>query len=168
MRILVVEDDKPVRDLLMHLCSREGHEVSGAGSAGEALVLLRDAPFELLITDIIMPGLDGLALIRRAKAIQPEIMPIVLTGHTGNYTLEDILAAGASDLILKPFRTPELRARLKLAGDQLRTLQQLKAQERTLQTASTEMIDVLRQELKEARQAVARLSAVVARGDEPI
>lgn len=168
MRILLVDDEPHIRHLLGRICTREGHEVAEAGSAGEALALLRTAAFDMLITDIVMPGLDGLALVRRAKAIQPEIKPIVITGHAGDYTLQDVLAAGAADLILKPLRAAELRARLKLADDQRRAEAQIRTEKRALQASSSQMIDGLQRELDEARQVVARLSAVLVRGDEPI
>jgi DNA-binding response OmpR family regulator len=168
MRILIVDDEEAVRKILCQICTREGHEVLQAGSAAEALVLLRVEALDLLITDVVMPELDGFALVRRAKSMQPDIMPIVITGHAGEYTLEDVLDAGASDLILKPFRAPELRARLKIASDQRRTMDQLKARGRAIQSVSSEMIDGLQKELDEARQQAARLAAVIARGDETV
>lgn len=168
MRILLVDDEKAVLDLLCQLCAREGHDVHRAESAADALLLLRTEPFDMLVTDIVMPGLDGLALVRRAKVMQPTIMPLVITGHAGEYTLEDVLNAGASDLLLKPFRAPELRARLKLASDQRRAMDQLKEQGRAMQAMSSAMIGGLQRELDEARQHAARLAAVVARGDEPV
>jgi DNA-binding NtrC family response regulator len=168
MRILVVDDEEAVLALLSQLCTREGHDVSAVKSAGDALGELRTKPFDLLITDIVMPDLDGLALVKRARAMQPDIMPIVITGHSGRYTLEEVLEAGAADLILKPFRAPELRVRLKLADEQRRLVAQLKAQGRALQNASAEMIDGLERELDDARQKVARLAEVVARGDRTI
>ncbi len=168
MRILLVDDERAVLDLLCQICTREGHDVARAESAADALVQLRTEPFDMLITDIVMPGLDGLALVRRGKAMQPDLMPLVITGHAGEYTLEDVLNAGASDLLLKPFRAPELRVRLRLASDQRRMREQMKAQGRAMQLMSSEMIGGLQRELDEARQYAARLAAVVARGDEPV
>ncbi len=167
MRILVVDDEKPILELLGRLCTREGHETTLTGTAGEALAELRTHAFDLLLTDLCLPDLDGLALVRRARAMQPDIMPIVITGHAGQ-ALEDVLVAGATDLILKPFRAPELRARLKMAEDQRKMVQQLKAQGRAVQNSTAEVIDGLQRELTEARQAVARLAEVVARGDRTV
>jgi CheY-like chemotaxis protein len=167
MRILVVDDEVSVLELLGRLCAREGHEVTLTKTAREALGELRTHAFDLLLKDLLLPDLDGLALVRRARAMQPDIMPIVITGHAGQ-SLEDVLVAGATDLMLKPFRAPELRARLKLAEDQRRTMQQLKAQGRAIQASSAEVIDGLQKELAEARQTVARLAEVVARGDRTL
>jgi DNA-binding response OmpR family regulator len=167
MRILVVDDEVPVLELLGRLCSREGHDVTMTQTAGEALNELRTHAYDLLLTDLMLPDLDGLALVRRARAMQPDIMTIVITGHSGQ-TLEDVLVAGATDLLLKPFRAPELRARLKLADDQRRLVQQLKTQGRQIQATSEEVIDGLQKELQEARQTVARLAEVVARSDRTL
>jgi DNA-binding response OmpR family regulator len=117
MRILIVDDEKSIRDLLCQLCTREGHAVVTAESVPDALAHLKAGDFELLITDIVMPQIDGLALVRRARALQPEIVAIVITGHAGRYSYEDVIEAGAADLLLKPFRAAELRARLKLAEE---------------------------------------------------
>jgi DNA-binding response OmpR family regulator len=168
MRILVVDDEKPVLDLLGILCSREGHETTLTLTAGDALRELRMHTFDMLLTDLVLPDLDGLALVRRARTMQPDIMPVVITGHAGQYSLDDVLAAGAADLLLKPFRAPELRARLKLADEQRRTVQQLKAQGRAIQSSTAEVITNLQRELEEARQTVARLADVVARGDRTL
>ena len=164
MRILVVDDEPPVLELLGRLCAREGHDVTLTKTAGEALGELRAHGFDMLLTDLALPDLDGLALVRRARAMQPAIMPIVITGHTGQ-ALESVLLAGATDLLLKPFRAPELRARLRLAEEQRRVVQQLKAQGRAIQTSNAETIEDLQRQLQEARQTVARLAGVVAGGD---
>jgi hypothetical protein len=68
--------------------------------------------------------------------------------------------------MLKPFRAPELKARLKLAADQKRMFEQLKARERAIKTTSMEMIDGLQRELGQVKQTAARLTAVVTRGDD--
>jgi DNA-binding NtrC family response regulator len=168
MRILVVDDEQPILELLGTLCSRDGHEAVLSLTAADALRELRMRTFDLLLTDLALPDLDGVALLRRAKTMQPEIMPIVITGHTGLHSLDDLLAAGAKDVILKPFRAPELRARLQLAEEQRRMVQQLKAQGRAIETSNAEVISGLEKALEEARQTVARLSDIVAGGDRTL
>ena len=167
MRILLVDAEKPVLEMLGRLCAREGHDITMTHTAGEALGQLRSHTFDLVLTDLQLPDLDGIALVRRAKAMQPEIMPIVITGQ-GGQTIEDALVAGATDLLLKPLRAPELRARLKLAEDSRRVVHQLKAQAKALQSSTAEVIDGLQRELQEARQTVARLAEVVARSDSTV
>jgi CheY-like chemotaxis protein len=134
-------------------------------SSIDALARLQSGIFDLLVTDILMPGMDGLSLVRRAKALHAELLVIVITGHAGQYSLDEVVAAGASDLLLKPFRAPELRARVKLATEHRAALQEWKARKRALQRASAQVIQGLQRELEEARQVPARReSAAVDRG----
>lgn len=156
MRILLVDDEKAILDLMCLVCEREGHEVTGTQSSIDALARLQGGLFDLLITDIVMPGMDGLALVKRARALHAELMVIVITGHAGRYTLDDVVAAGASDLLLKPFRAPELRARLRLATEQRNALEEWKSRKRALQRASAQVIQGLQKELEEARQQATR------------
>jgi DNA-binding response OmpR family regulator len=158
MRILV-DDEATVLDLVAMLCAQEGHEVAKARSSTEALRQLHTSIFDLLVTDIVMPGINGLVLVRKARALHHDLMAIVITGHAGDHTPADVLAAGATDLILKPFRPPEFRARLRLAVEQKQNMERLRAERRDVQRAGAEMISSLQRELEEARQQVARLSA---------
>lgn len=159
MRILVVDDEQSVLELLALICAREGHEVATAASSTDALAQIKTGLFDLLITDIVMPGMDGLELVRRSKTLHADLMAIVITGHAGQYTLADVLAAGATDLMLKPFRAPELRARLKLAMEQRHAIDSWRERRREAQRAGAEMIAGLQRELEDARHQVARLSA---------
>src|SRR6201988_2657501 len=101
MRILVVDDEVPVLELLGRLCSREGHDVTLTKTAGEALNELRTHAFDLLLTDLLLPALDGWALVRRPRAMQTDIRPIVITGRAGQ-TLGDVRVAASTVRLLKP------------------------------------------------------------------
>ena len=101
----------------------------------------------------MMPPPDGLSLIRRAKATQPQLEAIAITGHSGQYQLSDALAAGTSDLLLKPFRMDELTARIALAAERRRAVETLREQRNTLHQVSTDMIKGLQNEIVEARSA---------------
>lgn len=109
-KILVVDDESVIRDLLSDILSDEGYAVHTAPSGGRALDLLRDDDeFILLFTDIMMPEMDGIELIRKARGVRPEIIPIVMTGYA---TLESARAAvkeGAYDYVLKPFSLSEVK-----------------------------------------------------------
>jgi DNA-binding response OmpR family regulator len=80
-----------------------------------ALIHLATEPVDLLITDLQMPGPDGLTVIREARRLQPDIFTLIITGHAGQYPVAEVLAAGTADVIFKPFHMNELRARLSLA-----------------------------------------------------
>jgi DNA-binding response OmpR family regulator len=159
MRILVVDDEEPVLDLVALLCTQEGHDVAKARSSTDALRQLHTSIFDLIVTDIVMPGINGLMLVRKARALHRDLMAIVITGHAGEHTPADVLAAGATDLILKPFRPTEFRARLRLAVEQKQMMERWRAERRDVQRAGAQMIASLQRELEEARQQVARLSA---------
>ncbi len=152
MRILVVDDEPTILALLRTACEADGHEVVTCEASLAALDYLGAHKVDLLITDIVMPPPDGLTLVREARALQPSLMAIVMTGFAAKHTLEEVLGAGASDLLFKPFKVQELRARVSLADDRRRTIETLHARRIALQQASAEMIRGLEQELVEARR----------------
>jgi len=80
-KILIVDDEKDVRESTMRLLLRKGYYADGAESGIDALEKIREESFDLLIVDIRMPGMDGIEMLRRVKEINPEIIAIILTGH---------------------------------------------------------------------------------------
>lgn len=120
MRVLIVDDDEPMTELLSAVCESDGHEAVRCGSSKDAVTHLESARFDLLITDIAMAPPDGLELVRAARSLQPELLAIAVTGYWGRYTLPEVLATGALDLMFKPFRVEELRARLAMAAERRR------------------------------------------------
>jgi two-component system sensor histidine kinase/response regulator len=108
-RILVVDDE---RDLVTALCrtlEAQGYSTTGAASGPQALDALRSAAavdatrFDVLITDLMMPAMDGIALLRAAQDIDANLVSIVMTGHGTIHTAVEALKSGALDYILKPF-----------------------------------------------------------------
>src|SRR5579872_3661124 len=102
-RILVVDDEKPHMLLLRTALERHGYTAVGVGDANEALATLRDGGFEIIITDLKMPGMDGISLLRSARALDPDIVGVVMTGHGSIASAVESMQAGAQDYILKPF-----------------------------------------------------------------
>jgi signal transduction histidine kinase len=108
-RLLIVDDERGLVAALSRILEAEGYATSGAGSGGEALAALRDAAagrcpaFDVLITDLKMPGMDGIALLRAAQNIDADLMSIVMTGHGTIDTAVEAMKGGATDYILKPF-----------------------------------------------------------------
>lgn len=110
---LVVDDEEELRYLLKEFLKTYNLQVEEADSEKKALEIFKEkGPFTILITDIVMPGGDGLTLIRKIKEISPETMILAMTGYARNYGYVDVVAAGADDLIQKPFSLEELEARL--------------------------------------------------------
>jgi DNA-binding response OmpR family regulator len=152
MRILIVDDEASIVELLSSVCVRDDHDVASCTSSTEALQYLEANRVDLLITDIAMGPPDGLQLIREAREKQPQLLAIAITGYAGRYALEDVLGAGASDLMFKPFRMDELRARVALADERRRMVETLNARRQSLQQMSADMIKGLEQELEDARR----------------
>ena len=105
--ILVVEDDALMRSFLVDVLAAEGHRVESAmdGTAGLAC-FERDA-WDLVITDLKMPGLDGLSLLREGRKIRPDARWIVITAHGSVESAVEAMKAGAIDYLLKPFKSPD-------------------------------------------------------------
>ncbi|MDE3156428.1 MAG: response regulator [Acidobacteriota bacterium] len=158
MRILIVDDEESIVELLSSVCLRDDHDVASCTSSNEAMSYLKANRVDLLITDIAMGPPDGLQLIREAREIQPKLLAIAITGYAGRYGLEEVLAAGASDLMFKPFRMDELRARVALADERRRTIDTLNSRRQQLQQMSADMIRGLEQELQEARRPASDLA----------
>jgi CheY-like chemotaxis protein len=110
VKILIVDDEQFVRDLLEKVLKRRGHEVTAAADADQALAALETSTFDLLLTDVVMPGMDGFDLLRRVKSAWPDIKVIVLTGYARKQSISDFLLYGADDYLSKPFQVHELVA----------------------------------------------------------
>jgi CheY-like chemotaxis protein len=107
-KILIVDDEQFVRDLLEKVLRRRGHEVTVASDADHALQAFAQANYDLLLTDVVMPGMDGFDLLRRVKSAYPAIKVIVLTGYARKQSISDFLLYGADEYLSKPFQVHEL------------------------------------------------------------
>jgi len=105
-RILVVDDDDGVRTFVAEALETDGHDVRQAADAREALRRLEAESFHVLLTDLRMPGLDGIELVRRARAEQPELEIIVLTAYGTVETAIEAMKLGAFDYLQKPVESP--------------------------------------------------------------
>src|SRR5688572_8693557 len=103
--------------VLCEMLVEQGYDVLGCASAEEALVVLREQKVDLLITDLMMPGMDGITLLRLAQEIHPYLLGIVTTGQGTIQTAVDAMKIGAFDYVLKPFRLSALLPTLARAAD---------------------------------------------------
>jgi two-component system response regulator AtoC len=115
--VLVVEDEAYVRDSLLAILTTQGFDVAGAASVGEALALLAKTPVDVVLSDLRMPGADGMELVKRLQASSPETPVVILTGHGNVSSAVACLRAGASDYILKPADPEALEVALDRALD---------------------------------------------------
>jgi len=114
-RLLVVDDEANLRTGLRDLLSLMGYHVEEAASGREALESLQSEPYDLMVLDIRMPGMDGVEVMHRARQMYPDLSIIVLTAHA---SLESAIAAvksGAADYMLKPFNVDDLATTISQA-----------------------------------------------------
>jgi diguanylate cyclase (GGDEF)-like protein len=111
--ILIVDDDAAILKFMKIVLEMEGYECETSLSSQAALELIQSAPFDIMITDIVMPGMSGLELTGKAKGVRPNMPVIVTTGFVDNLSYDKAIEAGASDFIKKPFSEKELIARIK-------------------------------------------------------
>jgi DNA-binding NtrC family response regulator len=107
--LLIVDDEAKMRRLLELQLSAAGFTVVTASNAEEGLACLREQPVDLAVTDLRLPGMDGLALLQAVKRDFPALPVIVMTAHGTVETAVEAMKAGASDYVLKPFPLEELR-----------------------------------------------------------
>jgi len=117
-KILVVDDDPIIRDSLSEFLKLEGYQCQGAGSFHEALKELEKQPYNLIITDVNMPEVDGFELLRVVKKRYPEIVAIVITGYGTIESAVEAIKMGAYDYLTKPIVDDEIRLLVKRAVDQ--------------------------------------------------
>lgn len=104
IRVLVVDDDAKMRELLLDTLCALGYETLGAGDGEEALSLLEDEKIDLVITDIKMPKMNGAILLQEIKKKNPQLPVVLITGYNYIYPREQMIGKGANGFVSKPFR----------------------------------------------------------------
>ena len=108
-RLLIVEDEETLRESLKRVFIREGYEVEVSRSVEASLTMMEEQSFDLIITDIILPGLDGIELLKRCREQNPEQLIIVMTAFASLETAVEALRGGAYDYIIKPIIHEEIK-----------------------------------------------------------
>lgn len=116
-RILIVDDDDVIRDTLFELLSLE-YSCETAGTAEGALTKLEAEPFDVVITDISMPGLSGMELLKRVLQLYPGTPVIMISGLSDEEQAQSLINLGAFDYLLKPFRLEVVEESVKRAIEQ--------------------------------------------------
>jgi len=119
-RILVLDDEPIVCDMVAEVLSNGGFSCEKAHTASEALDRLSSESFDCLVSDIRMPGMDGIELLKKARAIDPDLEVILMTGLVDANSAIAALKAGASDYIVKPFSVEEILHCVKRAVEHRR------------------------------------------------
>ena len=135
-RILVVDDERSMREMLAILLKREGHEVSVAESGRGAIDLLNQKPFDLVVSDARMPDVDGLEVLRHARSINPSVIAIMVTAYGSPDLLRGVAQLGVNDYVEKPFNTEVLRFRIRKELDRRRLQQENVLLKRAMHSAN--------------------------------
>jgi len=114
-RILVVDDERSMRELLQIVLRREGHQVRLAEDGPSAVAEMAREPIDVLISDIKMPGMSGVEVLREAKRLDPDIVGIMVTAYASTESAVEALRLGAYDYLTKPFDVEELKAKVRNA-----------------------------------------------------
>ncbi len=116
-RLLIVDDEAAQRAALCDILGTEGYVTRSFASGREALAALRSESFDALLTDLMMPEIDGITLLRARREKDPDLACMVMTGHATVATAVEALKAGADDYVMKPFNVTQILAVLTRALD---------------------------------------------------
>ena len=133
--ILIVDDERAIQDSIAWCLRTDGHEVRTAGSGEEAMAIMAGQGFDLIVSDIIMPGLSGVDLLRKARALQPRTPVVLITAFATVETAVEALREGASDYVLKPFKFDDLRLRVRRLLEHRAAFQESAQCRRTVESA---------------------------------
>lgn len=126
LKVLLVDDEPVILKMLGEWMSRLGHTWVQSANGMEAVVALNRETYDIVITDINMPRMDGMQLLKHVKKNLPHTDVIVISGQSGRYSFEDMIAAGAISFLTKPFLIKDLQAALNSGQVQRNLKQQLK------------------------------------------
>jgi DNA-binding NtrC family response regulator len=117
VKILFVEDDDRLRDVLLEAAAMEEYDARGVSNAEAAVELLRGEHFDVLVTDVTLPGMSGLELLRHCARLRPGILPIVITAYGTVDIAVEAMKRGATDFITKPFELDGLLGTIRVAAE---------------------------------------------------
>ncbi|MBI5237442.1 MAG: sigma-54-dependent Fis family transcriptional regulator [Deltaproteobacteria bacterium] len=123
-KILITDDDANLRDLLTEAVRGWGCQAGSASDGEEAIEKLKAERFDMVITDLMMPGMDGIELLKHVTAFDKDILVVIITGYAAIETALKAIREGAYDYIAKPFRLDELRIVVKNGCERIRLARQ--------------------------------------------
>ncbi len=131
-RVLIVDDEKGMRDFLSIMLKKEGYAITLSDSADKASELVGKGEFDLVVTDIAMPGKSGLEILKQTKAANPDTPVIMITAYASTESAIEALKLGAYDYIIKPFDVEEMKAVVRNALEKRRLENENRALKREL------------------------------------
>lgn len=160
-RLLLIDDERPILEVLGISLGSEGYEVLTAESGQEGLEIFRQGGIKVVVTDIRMPGMDGIEVLRQVKALDQEAQVVVITGHGDMESAIAVLREGASDFITKPIREEALLLALQRAQQKIEMAQLLKQ----YTTGLEEKLAEYRRELEMAQEELLRRERLATIGE---
>lgn len=142
-KILLVDDDPDHLSIVERYTSSMGLPSLAVSSAHDAVKCLQDHSFEAMVTDLVMPVMDGMELLRYTRAHHPQVEVMVMTGFSNTYSYLDVIKAGATDFIAKPFQRGEYEAKLNRLFRERTLLRDLRRAKEKAELASKEKSDFL-------------------------
>lgn len=117
-QILLADDEDTVRAFVQRALEADGHEVRGVSDGGQALDALGEKPFDLLLSDIVMPVMDGISLALTVASSHPDVRVLLMTGYPGEQDRARNLDRLIDSVISKPFTLAEIQERVRCALDE--------------------------------------------------
>jgi putative two-component system response regulator len=138
-KVLVVDDDQFALRSMVKVLGGESYEVVAAASGSEAIDLLKEDSFDLVLTDLKMPEVDGLEVLRQAREIAPQAVVLILTGYASLESAIEALREGAYDYLLKPCSADELKLKIERGLERVRLAEERQRAQEALRKAHNEL-----------------------------
>jgi CheY-like chemotaxis protein len=135
LKTLIVDDDKRLLSVLRSLLSEEGHVVTTFMDGQEAINACNKEPFDLVISDLMLPGASGIEVLKACRHSHPSTLVVLITGFASLETAIEAIREGAYDYITKPFKMEEMKIVVKNAAEQIRLIRENKRLIQELQDA---------------------------------
>ena len=148
-KVLIVDDEDVIRQMVTRVLKYMGINSDSAENGFQALEKLKTERFDIIIADIRMPNMDGMELLKIAGTDYPDIDVIIMTAHAARYSFVDVVEAGATDFINKPFSVEEMKAKMERVLRERGTMKELAVKSARLEKAYADLL--------EAKDELARL-----------
>ncbi len=165
-QFIVVDDDETLLDVLKRFLAMQGHDCEVFSSAESALDHIANKPCDILITDIVMPGMKGLQLTKEVRQSWPDTNIIVMTGFIDDFSYDQAIEAGASDFIKKPFTMHEMMLRIQHVHLQEKLREMSNSDELTGLYNRRGFYAIAQQQLKVANRAKGKVALLFADMDK--
>jgi signal transduction histidine kinase len=156
-KVLVIDDDQFALRSMAKVLGGESYEVVTAASGSEAIDLLKQDAFDLVLTDLKMPEVDGLEVLRQAREITPQAVVLILTGYASLESAIETLREGAYDYLLKPCSDDELKLKIAKGLERVRLAEERERAQEALKEYSERLEEMVEQRTKELRDAQEQL-----------